>query len=81
MVLEDIPCEQLATTIQMTTRGTAVNDVYFLAFLVFLATLLARLAIGLAGAGLPEALASFRAYQNKVNFSVRHKKEMNLSQK
>ena len=45
----------------MTTRGTAVNDVYFLAFLV---TLLARLAIGLAGAGLPEALASFRACKN-----------------
>merc|ERR1719434_513998 len=32
-----------------------------MAFLVFLATLLARLAMGLAGAGLPVALASFRA--------------------
>ena len=43
-----------------------MNDVYFLAFLAFLATLLARLAIGFAGAGLPAALASFRACHNRV---------------
>ena len=65
MVLQDIPSEQLATTIQMTTGGTAVNDVYFLAFL---ATLLARLAIGFAGAGFPEALASFRACETIRSF-------------
>ena len=69
MVLEDIPSEQLATTIQTTRRGTAVNDVYFLAFL----TLPARLAIGFAGAGLPEAFASFRACDNKEMLAIWHK--------
>ena len=49
-----------------------MNYVYFLAFLE---TLLARLAIGFAGAGLPEALASFRACKNRnESFAIEQEK-------